>query len=658
MRGPKPIAWFGALAFVLGFALTASAKNEIAGTYEIRTQDGCQGYLYVTKDLKVRRRIFKKDKSIWTQAGQGTLEGADLTVPFTGDGDPRNLVGTWTVAGDGYKGSAKFSYTEGKWQTSFTPKSTDADAEDMAAVTLSGAFDGLSFKADRNGEAVVYTLGADGFVLSNKEETLKRGYLPGKGGTTAKYHFEPSGEVTGSFPSCAVDKGVRISVRTTGSPSNDELMKLALSPDPVLTSLRAKADVTVQDTAKGSKQTKALKKGELVPVTGRDSGAWVVGSFKDGGVKPWKGNVKDDTLEPPFHYATSDKPIFLPNEHPGPHNLIQKDIATCYFDSALMAIAEHQPRVLETMFRELKDGTVAVRMYSKDKEGAFVEEWVRINKSIVVDDKGNPHYTTGEGGQLWPGLAEKAYAVFHGLGFFHNIEYGNSHYVFEAILGHSAQQTVFECYMPGELSAATIKAELPDLSKADVAALVAFSKGDFWKKESADLVDHPSHRHDPKYASGLVEKVEKLSENGRATLAAYYEAHCEAALGSGDYSTQAVNIYNLIVANQEAHRPMCIATRHWGTKGKGNAGENIELVAGIAGGHEYVCCGARTDENGIRWVKVINPWHHFSRLYKKDGKTFTASAIDGPKDTTKGEFEVELSDVMRYYHMLHHMASE
>jgi hypothetical protein len=48
-------------------------------------------------------------------------------------------------------------------------------------------------------------------------------------------------------------------------------------------------------------------------------------------------------------------------------------------------------------------------------------------------------------------------------------------------------------------------------------------------------------------------------------------------------------------------------------------------------------------------VRVLNPWHHFSRHYARKGDELVATAVDGKNDTTHGDFEVELSDLMRYY---------
>jgi hypothetical protein len=58
--------------------------------------------------------------------------------------------------------------------------------------------------------------------------------------------------------------------------------------------------------------------------------------------------------------------------------------------------------------------------------------------------------------------------------------------------------------------------------------------------------------------------------------------------------------------------------------------------------------GAYEDEHHLRWVKVVNPWHRFSRKYDRDGGKLVARA-SGRREDEQGEFAVELSDVMRYY---------
>jgi hypothetical protein len=46
----------------------------------------------------------------------------------------------------------------------------------------------------------------------------------------------------------------------------------------------------------------------------------------------------------------------------------------------------------------------------------------------------------------------------------------------------------------------------------------------------------------------------------------------------------------------------------------------------------------------------VNPWHHFSRRYERQGADLVARAVNGRQEGGEpGAFVVELSDVMRYY---------
>lgn len=649
-RGPLVVS--GALVFVVGLALSAQAKNELAGTYEVASSEGLRGFLYVREDLVVRRRFVLPDKTYRTQIGRGTLEGDKLTVTFTGSGDPHELAGEWAVTGEAevtgrYRGTALFAKNDERWTTTFVANDLD-DGDALPSVEIGGTLTATTFTGERNGVAVVYSLSQDGLALASKTETFKRSSLPLNGGPTATYTFETTGRVTGKLSTGVTDKGARALLKTAGTATTEELTRLPIEADPVPNSLRATRDTKILLGPTGP-EGKAVKKDELVHVCGRQGDLWVVGPFKDASGKKWRGFLKDDDLNPRLHYKAVDAPIFLPGKRPNPSSILQKDLGTCYFDAALMAISEHHPQLIEAMFRDLKDGSVAVRFYVKDEHGRFVEHWVRVKRTIVVDDKGRSHYTIGEGGQLWPALAEKAFAAWRGKGYYRNIEGGIANDVFEVVLGRPAKLRTWPLPLPGEIGSNRLKAEIPQLQRPDREALYAFMKTDYWKAEGAQLVNHPSRRRDFTYIEKLLAKVD-LSDAGEKLMASYYKARCEGPLGSGRYSATAKELYQLIETTDRAKRPMCLGTKPWGKGGTGQSGgENVELVPGLASSHEYMVLGVSTDDRKLMWVKVRNPWQHFSRRYERKGDELVVTAVDGKKDEGRGVFDVELSDFMRYF---------
>ncbi len=649
----------GTLALLGTLALTASGAGDVTGTYDIATSEGLKGFLYVREDLMVRRRVLLPDKTVRSQFGPGKLDGDKLTVTFTGKGDPHDLSGDWTVTGDAgatgrYRGTATFTRAEERWTTTFTPSDVD-DKEPLPAVELGGTLTVMTFRGERNGVAVVYSLTPDGLTLASRAETFKRSTLVLNGGPTATYTFGAEGVVEGKLSSGVIDRGKRAAVQTAGTVSNQELQRLPIEPDPVPNSLRATRDTKILLGPDGP-EGKAVKKDELVHVCGRKGDLWVVGPFREG-KKKWTGFLKAEDLNPRLQYKAVDAPVFLPGKRPSPDSIVQKDLATCYFDAALMAVADNRPTLVENMFRDLKDQTVGVRFHVKDEHGRYVEHWVRVKKTIVVDEKGRSHYTIGEGGQLWPALAEKAFAAWRGKGYYRNIEYGAAHDVFEVILGKPARWMTWPLPLPGEIGATRLKADVPQMTKADRDAIVAFGATPYWKDEAADLVNHPTRRRDFAYIEKLIGKVDLLTPEGEKQLKAFYRQRVEGPLGSARYSPAAKNVFALIEETDKKKRPMCLGTKAWGKAGTGQSGgENIELVAGLASTHEYMVVGTRTDERRLGWIKVMNPWHHFSRRYERKGDELVASAVDGKKDDTKGVFDVELSDLMRYFASLSYVA--
>ncbi|HZU98829.1 MAG TPA: C2 family cysteine protease [Planctomycetota bacterium] len=651
MRGFRaPLA-----CLLVGLAtLAVEAGPEITGTYELATSDGKKGFLYVQADLTVRRRLFFPDKTIHSQVGKGTLEGSALKVTFTGTGDPRDLTGDWSIAGEDsegrFKGTAHLAQADGRFSATFHV--TDVDAKAQRQVELAGTLEGTKLHAERDGVPVDYTLSPDGFVLSMKQgtatETWKRSLLPANGGPTAAYVFSGN-KVSGQIGDLT-ETGTRVKVQKLPL-APKELLALPVEPDPVPSGLKVVKDTSVL-AQPGGATTKALKAGELVPVCGKQDDYWIVGPFKDGN-KKWKGFLKNDDLNPSLHYAKVDAPLFLVGKRPTPNSILQKDLATCYFDAALMAIAAHQPGTIEAMLRDLGDGTVAVRFHVKDEHGHFAEHWVRVKKTIIVDEQGRSHYTGGEGGQLWPALAEKAWAAWHGKGYYRNIEYGSTTDVFEVLLGRPAKVANWLLLLPGEMTDSKLRTDLAALSITDRQALVTFGKSASWQRESASLVNHPSRRRDIAYVDSLLSRVPGLSPRGHDLVHSFYASQCEGPLGSGNYSKAAKDLHALIVSSLKAQRPLCLATKAWGQGGTGQSGgENMEVVPGLASSHEYMVLEAYWNEkNGHRlaWIKVVNPWHHFSRFYEWKGDQLVASARDGRNDPNHGTFAVELSDLMRYY---------
>jgi hypothetical protein len=650
-----------ALSLVTLIGTTAHGEE-----YEITSTEGgdSKGSLTVEADYSVVRRVTYPDTSIHTYTGKGQLSGATLTVQFDGAGEPRDLTGEWSLEGESERGrfhaTARFGLRHGRWlgtfQGSYRAPGGDApqgdEDETTGAVELEGRFEGLTFACMRkDGTASLrsasYTLSPDGLKLAAHGETFTRTRLPASGGPTVTYSFQDGGRVAGALPNGLKDSGTKVATKAASD------TRRTVQPDPFPSSLRAVRETAIyKGASKDSAVARTVKLNEMVPVCGRENGFWTVGPFKEAGQRRWTGYLPEADLDNRLRYADVPAPIFLPGTPPSASSVLQKDLGTCYLDAALMAIASVQSRAIESMIRDHGDGTVSVRFYRR-AGGTFEAEWVRIRKTIIVDERGRSHYTVGEGGQLWPALIEKAFAVWRGEGWYRNIEGGNSADVFEVVLGMQARNLGWNVPLPAELGQRGGRRgrsrDLPSLGAADLAAINSYRASETWKKESEALQNRPAARRDIAYVDSQLEAA-GLSREATSALHGYYAGKLDGPLGSGKYSAQAKEVFTLIKSALEAHLPVAMSTRSWGAGETTLQGrrENLQLVAGLASSHEYMVTEAYEDENHLLWIKVVNPWHRFTRRYERVDGALVARAASG-RDGDRGAFAIELSDVMRYY---------
>jgi hypothetical protein len=663
MRLPKRL-----LAVSLVVVGVASARGQNLAEYEIASSDGAKGTLTVSADGTVVRRMTYPDSTVHTCFGKGQYSGATLAVRFDGTGEPRDLTGEWQLKGESesgaYHGSVTFGLRHGKWSTRFRGTFDDEDGQ-IGPIEIRGRFQGLVLVAERlEGDAVVasasYVLAADGLALatsgSRGRETFTRAKLPQTGGPSATYTFEDGGRVVGALSTGAEDKGTKVQTQSASKGPRVE-------GDPVPSSLRAVRATKIYRTADANGAVlQTVRANEMVPVCGREKGFWIVGPFADANQRGrgTRGYLPEADLDNRLRYADVPAPIFLADKPPSAASVVQKDLGTCYLDAALMAIATVQSSAIYEMIKDNEDGTVSVRFFRRADDGYYDEHWVRINRTIVVDERGRSHYTVGEGGQLWPALVEKAFAAWRGRGWYRNIEGGVTSDVFEVVLGMQARSRAWNVPLPFELGGrggggrrGGRGRDLPTLGADDQKVLATYRELDSIKKEAATLQERPALRRDIAYVDSHLDTLEKtgLSKEGAKTLHDYYAARLDGPLGSGRYGSQAKETYDLIKTTLDAHLPVAMSTRVWGaeTAGSPSGRENMELVPGLASQHEYMVLGVYEDENHLKWVKVVNPWHRFTRRYERRGDKLVASASRGRQEGEPGAFAVELSDVMRYF---------
>lgn len=95
----------------------------------------------------------------------------------------------------------------------------------------------------------------------------------------------------------------------------------------------------------------------------------------------------------------------------------QGGLGDCYLLAALGAVADKLGGVVNTMFKDNMDGTWAVRFYKLDGT-RYIEDWVTVDNQLPVNSAGFAVFENfgsnrlDPSNELWPALAEKAYAQF------------------------------------------------------------------------------------------------------------------------------------------------------------------------------------------------------------------------------------------------------
>ena len=116
-------------------------------------------------------------------------------------------------------------------------------------------------------------------------------------------------------------------------------------------------------------------------------------------------------------FRTHDGVLF--GATPKPTDARQGIIGDCYYLSALSALARSQPERLRAMLRAAGDGTYVARFH-RHVDGGWLPEEIAIDGAVPVRARdGHPIYARSQSledgrAELWPLLAEKAYAAWKG----------------------------------------------------------------------------------------------------------------------------------------------------------------------------------------------------------------------------------------------------
>lgn len=124
-------------------------------------------------------------------------------------------------------------------------------------------------------------------------------------------------------------------------------------------------------------------------------------------------------------------------------DVMQGYIGDCYFAAALASVAQRYPSTIKEMFEPQGDDTYKVRFYSVDRRGNAKASYVTVDADFpwYTDKNTWAYLQSTQKGELWPALAEKAWAVFRagGAGDYDEIGQGGFESdVMEAVTGLQA----------------------------------------------------------------------------------------------------------------------------------------------------------------------------------------------------------------------------
>jgi hypothetical protein len=121
----------------------------------------------------------------------------------------------------------------------------------------------------------------------------------------------------------------------------------------------------------------------------------------------------------------------------------QGGLGDCYLLAALGAVADKLNAVINTMFADNMDGTWAVRFYKLDGS-RYIEDWVTVDNHLPVNSAGFAAFENfgsnrlNPSNELWPALAEKAYAQFARGNSYAAMSGGWSSLVFGQVTGRTS----------------------------------------------------------------------------------------------------------------------------------------------------------------------------------------------------------------------------
>lgn len=454
----------------------------------------------------------------------------------------------------------------------------------------------------------------------------------------------------------------------------------AVTPDPALDTrpyLPAQSTVVKADMQAKTLTHTRLPKGGYLGTTPVETplGPRIVLKIEEGTFLIDPAQVERDA------YVADNGPLF-PHE-PCADDIKQGRLGDCYFMAALATIAERRPDHIKQMMRDNGDGTVTVRLFSPRRSGrrrTYKPKYLRVHKS-VVKNRGSDVYAHGS---LWVALVEKAFAALtwrdlmqpaqNVESLYKHIERGRATFAFEVLLGQPADDTAIattEDLLTGAALPWTADAQAvyKDIVKGltTEASLTFFAdafSGDrrLLDKWMAWLQDHDvvamirTHgnggqvRIDDFLVMFLTEELD--TDVMWAVFSWLFDSQVvPARRGSGRYTPLQLKAFAQISDALASGKLVSVSSNEKVGRGTGDVGHSASeaKAKGLAGQHAYSAISCRTDDNGLRWIKLRNPWGEYGRAYDFDAPKGqrVREVADGD-----GRFELELSDLTKRFHTI------
>jgi hypothetical protein len=399
---------------------------------------------------------------------------------------------------------------------------------------------------------------------------------------------------------------------------------------------------------------KLLKKGSLVFVSKQFDANTVEITFKDKESGFYTAQMDKSLLsifEKQFSHKVVSEPVFEQGELPDFTDINQGGLGDCYFDAALTSLTRRDPEFVRNMVVDNGD-TVSIRFFlpSPNEMDPPVETWITVEKSVVVSDQGKATFTKDRTGTAnWSSYVEKAFAALKGA--YPAIAGGHAEDAFPILTGgtgkavslsHSSKQPQgFWAFGFSELTnnqkfIEAMRQKFPDLSDADMLIWKAtiIENGARIIGDIRGEIKGPVRRPypSPKLIANIINRTD-LSEVGKDYMITTFSDRVERFEN---------DIWEDITEHVYTEKSLVTAqTYEWRTEktGEAQSGEDTRSVPGLADRHVYEVFGT-SEEDGVKFVHIRNPWGHSGFTYDELGKMTPSSKADSI---------VRMDDFVTYY---------